>query len=393
MTWKFLAEGHLNAVFSNSKGQIIRCRKKYISEKRPIFEIVSIQQTYDYYHNVIVKIIPNQYLPKMELLNLDQCHKKNLAADIQKFSQRGDNPTLMRDEAHCLLMDDASYLSSKNNKTPTLAIEIKPKCGFILDPKIQKSSRFQLQQRLKLKEGSRQEISKYCPLDFYAGDVETFTRSITNLIETPQNNLRAFKDEILVFDHNIAKDIDDFSARNQKFLEIFQDNLDKNLNSIEKISSLLFDCLKNPLEILLNLQKLDRIGSRKALSLLENMQNSDKDQLQEYNGAFWKSIVDNIGSRNPDFDFGKYLISNTFKDCSIMIAIAKVKDNGNFSKKNELNDDRRECLIEKDGQRYVYKVTLVDFDPKPIGKIKRYTQLHDSILAANGLDRNSIILI
>ena len=85
-----------------------------------------------------------------------------------------------------------------------------------------------------------------------------------------------------------------------------------------------------------------------------------------------------------------YLISSTFKDCSIFISLQRKSDD----KQNAatIAPSNRVTEMQVDGATWLVKLSLVDFDPKPLGKIARYKKLHEDILSANGL-KQSIILV
>ena len=94
---------------------------------------------------------------------------------------------------HVVLTSDRTRLENVS----TWCVEIKPKCGVLpSSPYItrwikRKKSRFWLHQRLKLHQGKITRISEYEPLKLFKGNIN---ESFRNLVRTPQNNLRVFRD-------------------------------------------------------------------------------------------------------------------------------------------------------------------------------------------------------
>ena len=86
----------------------------------------------------------------------------------------------------------------------------------------------------------------------------------------------------------------------------------------------------------------------------------------------------------------KYLISSTFKDCSIFISVKRKNINTNSV---DQASNERVTEMKVDGIDWLVKLSLVDFDPKPLGKIARYKKLHEDILRINGLQQSSIVLV
>lgn len=208
-TWKFLAEGHLNAVFTNNSGKILRCRKSHQGQYGVYFkdgsgqnanetadgvadgtanqnfdqanpgldkkqdkntskyQHHSILQTHFYVQNVISQIVPAEFLkflPSVKLvqLNSNQFYELNSCLENSK-NLRSKDGVLKMDEQFCLEMDDACFspkmkilgdhTSLTDRSSDSISIEIKPKCGFTLSENL--PSRFLLQQKLKLQKKSR----------------------------------------------------------------------------------------------------------------------------------------------------------------------------------------------------------------------------------------------
>ncbi|XP_021966659.1 uncharacterized protein LOC110861830 [Folsomia candida] len=84
-------------------------------------------------------------------------------------------------------------------------VEIKPKQGWW--PKHLKHAKlctYCLNQFLKLERSKIASRTAYCPLDLFSGNPDRMIRAIFALISNPQNNLRLFRDGLLVYGENVV---------------------------------------------------------------------------------------------------------------------------------------------------------------------------------------------
>lgn len=160
------------------------------------------------------------------------------------------------------------------------------------------------------------------------------------------------------------------------------------------------------LERILELQNFDKLGSIKANEIYSDMSTEDESLLSEFDVRFWSSVVndmkikaqnptkmDNSTEKSDAISLAKYLISSTFKDCSIFISLKRKKQISNSEPASNSVDSSRVKEMTVDGVTWLVKLSLVDFDPKPLGKIARYKKLHEDILKINGLQESSIVLV
>ncbi|XP_048511329.1 uncharacterized protein LOC105684001 isoform X2 [Athalia rosae] len=86
-------------------------------------------------------------------------------------------------------------------KRSTFSVEIKPKQGFRheLDEPFEKCT-YCLTQYYKLKRGEITSRSNYCPFDLFSGDTERMRKAILELLRSPQNNLKIFRNGVVVYD-------------------------------------------------------------------------------------------------------------------------------------------------------------------------------------------------
>jgi hypothetical protein len=394
--------------------------------------IPNVLQTYNYINLVVTELMPAKWLPSVELYDLSETL-------FAKLTSKTDTKIDLS-EKYALLMDDCAHI----NDNETIGIEIKPKCGVAYEKSKSLESpdsedsvtpagscRFCLQQRLKLDLKQRNEISRYCPLNLYSNSYSRFHRAILGMITTPQNNLRVFSGSqqfygdgdspdnfVNVLQTIGLKNVDEFS--NLLWNIIYeepndpadQQKIEKSCNAHDNASegwsfeNSNHDEIKRSLflERILQLQNFDKLGSIKANEIYSDMSPEDETLLSEFDDEFWSSVVkdmkfetenstkvNNFTENSDVISLAKYLISSTFKDCSIFISLKRKTTNAEPGLNSVDTSRVKEMTV--DGVTWLVKLSLVDFDPKPLGKIARYRKLHEDILKINGLEESSIVLV
>jgi len=112
-----------------------------------------------------------------------------------------------------LVLPDYSFLPEAGIG-PTLSVEIKPKLGFLFPQNMVHPTlcNYCLKQYYKQHIGQVTRPSMYCPLDLYSGNIARMFQALSALMESPQNNLRIFKDGQLLHGEETAHNTvcDDF---------------------------------------------------------------------------------------------------------------------------------------------------------------------------------------
>jgi len=136
---------------------------------------------------------------------------------------------------------------------------------------------------------------------------------------------------------------------------------------------------------ILKLQSYDTLGSSRAYEIFESLTKEERKYFSDINLDFWSSVVENIENKAESelIELAKYFISLTFKDCSLLLTIQRTE--------NEKALGRAE-IIKFEDQKWMVKRSIVDFDPKPLNKIKKYKQLHDDILKINNLEEQIVLI-
>jgi inositol-pentakisphosphate 2-kinase len=277
-------------------------------------------------------------------------------------------------------LSDQDSLSENNG---IITVEIKPKWGIICESIYIKNEhtaakyhycRYCMHQQLKydqvmklfLKKKSIETISDYCPMDLFSNNFERISKSIENLIENPQNNFKVFinhsekqssKIDQFIDRKSVIKKLTEILLETQILQEIQRIQLldDLDIEIIEtlfkKYSKSVHCVFENQIEdswIQEIVEKLKKIQPKaylcKSSSPIDIPTNEKKTQFFNLDLSE-KEILQKIR---------EYLISHTFKDCSVMIT---------FSLKQES-----------------YKIGIVDLDSKLASKIPKYKKLDEEIV-------------
>lgn len=340
--------------------------------------------------------------------------------------------------AHMGFLQRKFETSSRSSikKDSSVFIEIKPKCGFLpqrscnSNPIKTKVCRFCMHQVTKLKMGKINTASSYCPLNLFSNHVCCVRYALSSLFKTPQNNLNVYVDGRKVhecyFDAgNQSSDIQSTEHLVDILVKILFDDSKKIYGGMLHLENPLassgrkfckFDiancrahtnsCSKNCpysseglmggggiLALLKYLQMLDEQNIEQILPLYEKLMEENKNLIHDisnFDSQVWKDTVKYLCTKgflqnqhslivnSNVIEICKYLISSTFKDCSLAVTLQHSSD------KNDTLQctGKSECRIfdEQSQSLYDYQIKVLDVDPRYVSNIPYYHHIDQEII-------------
>lgn len=422
--WSYRGEGNANLVLALPQQQVIlRLHKTHrdvgVTKHLESEEINQICREAFFCRTVIVPLLGKAYIQPPVVVCVK--HREIQVIDQLLLPER---PRFRRHKGirfGCLnIYPDYALLprSVASPYQPTYCVEIKPKQGWIPNsdwhyPKCT----FCLNQYLKLSNGAISEISYYCPLDLFSGVKKRMKKALRELLRTPQNNLKIFRNGKLLYSgesfqnltyvlrmwlgpslsngfkknsfgtNSIAescgledrfctlvyraltsnllgqKDYPSIDSRGE-FPPVFYRSCCsmplnrgwQNLRSctFSSVDSLPKNCI---LERILWMQKLQEFDASTILRMMWKYKlRGDYDYVQEL-----RAPVTNRLSLDP---VQRYLLATTAKDCSILITF------------QELGTSR---TGHSDSDRFIFNIGVSDLDPKPISCIEKHRKRDEDI--------------
>ncbi|KAI8097913.1 inositol-pentakisphosphate 2-kinase [Gilbertella persicaria] len=265
---------------------------------------------------------------------------EQLASHVQPFrpdSRLKNN--IVIDAPFSMLMDDLMSM---------LTFELKPKWGFkpsSTHPKKRLYCRYCMHSHMK-----QIPIHDYCPLDLYSGDQARIQKALVSLFTAPlEKTLRTYVNNSPVcLEQAMFEEI-----RMQDILEhiLVQDPILSRLKSLQS--------------------RLDALDVESILPLYQQYQSSI---FHTTDIAVWQIVVKRFFNRQPLLEkeqslqkIYEYVLSMTFKDCSIMINVNKTTEK-----------DKR--TVDVNGSLFSYDVKVIDTDLKNLEKIPYWHQLDQAIV-------------
>ncbi|KAI8909712.1 inositol-pentakisphosphate 2-kinase [Gorgonomyces haynaldii] len=299
--YQLLGEGNANLVVKYTDTQVLRLSK----QKPPSIK----------YSKSLSECLGETYSVHAEDMELDQETIKNILEHIRLYRTRSG------DSIHgCVLMDNLALNDGR------ILVEIKPKWGF-LPSEYAPTCRFCLHSQLK-------SASLYCPLDLYSNHIPRMEHAIASLISTPNNNLSMRHRNQLLPPYHGSK--------------VFEEYFGRPMSTV--LAQILFH---DPI-----LQRLKHWQQRFHHNITLLDLNDEIDHLLTRNVA---SVLD--GSyRGPHLSSLQHLLSMTFKDLSLMIAIKKDPTDGFIA----LDD-------------LYYQIKAVDLDQKSIRNLSKQLVLEQQL--------------
>lgn len=403
--WKYRGEGNANLVLALvGEKKVIRLRKTKTYKECILQEKLFCQF-------VMLRLLGESFVNVPEIVSLPQSELYELNKTLLSF-----RPTYRLNNSlfneYVAIYTDGCFLLNSVPCIPTFCVEVKPKQGWIPHAdRILTKCIFCLNQYKKFKEGSVKEISSYCPLNLFSGDLERMRSAVKALINSPQNNFKIFKDGDLVFAEDVTDSLEsileewfgfsgleklvdnlaslvvnalrtEFSDSNrwesfeetlasfhqverisqkrrkiklttlsQQDIDLAQSLLSGTLPCYDESESLPENCV---LSRVLKVQKLDVIGAYETYNLYKSLGKNSK-CFESYSSI--QRIFTPINS---------YCISTSAKDCSILMA---------FQKLPSLENNGNGCsVIDSYNNRYILRINVSDLDPKPVSCIDKHRQ-------------------
>jgi len=387
--WRYKNEGGENIVLSYCgvkdqilSGKVLRVKKK--TKKPQSSEFAS----YIFKKNIIKSLIGDKYIELGAPIRVVPHFLNKLNEMIAPMRPKHRLKHEIDDEvSYALLMQDLTmfpfeFEDRAHNgpllETKTFTIEIKPKSGAMpTSPFIRKENsckyttcRYCMHQYLKLNEKVISEISKYCPLNLFSRDHERIRFALYSLLHSPQNNLKVYNQGNLCFAGAQATDPESMveeveSVIKDRFAPGERDPVQILVNILLAIF------LKEP--ILSNLQKAQRMDTLdiEAIYYLQGklqraQDTAELENLEELNKMTHEETRSAID---------RFLTAATAKDCSIMITLCPLQCPASMTE----FDGFPVIRLEGYAYQYLYRLSVVDVDPKSAQNIVSYYQLDQAI--------------
>lgn len=286
------------------------------------------------------------------------------------------NKVIPSGDRYAVLQRDFCNSINQSN-LPNIALELKPKCGWIPDGR--RTCQFCFQQLEKIRRGKYESRSAYCPVDLFSSRLDRKRFALAQLIQNPQNNLRFFLDGKLIYSMETMEQLGSadcakhFPAALEEVcglsgaFEIVLDHLCNRIGSCN-ISSNEFcqastyqanetsdKCLlSGPLQGIIKLQKLSSQSANDVLESFQRLSQRQAEELEHPNKGWCKSARKKSTDDLTDVDIvRRHLISATAKDCSLIIV---------FNPPSVQNPTT------------TFHMEIVDLDLKPSSKFSEHVQ-------------------
>lgn len=278
---------------------------------------------------------------------------------------------------------------------PVYCVEIKPKQGWIHDDdktclNIDGKCLFCLQQFLKVKQLGG-PFSRYCPMDLFSGDRQRVEHSIQQLLITPQNNLKIFRDghqvqwaecgtafegrdrwlarfvaAALLGDFDKTNGIEELSVPSRQ-----NRNEERSVDPRSRLCN--FESVPMPmhcvLDKILTMQKLQTSSFNDVCATFKTFPDSMLRNQFGHVDRLMEAAKDDASTVPVD----NYLMAATARDCSMFVT---------FGQMTEESGDCDTATVRFDDCRYAVCVKIGDVDPKPLVTIHNHMKRNANILEA-----------
>lgn len=377
--WVYVSEGGATIVFSyrgtenpHFQGRVLRLRKTALSnndtgrgvEEEPDDPMIAFQR------DVISCIVPQAFLPDLDvvLLNESWLDAIECLRNSDRPQERWKKDKIDKRRRKGVL---ATNLVGGEG---IVAVEIKPKWGFLprehhLSPQTVSTKtstcRFCMHTRLRSQEGA--SPTDYCPMDLYSRNETRMVKAIHDLwnawvrSDGSLNNFRIFvSGKVIKPSHHDFHDVPIgppdtgvSSSFNSGFKETLMENLMRLLLDTRVLD--IISTLQRTLDELdiEGISKLCSMSKADLASMVANPTPEDwRDFIRCYQTSYCTWDHANPDPKNIKDYLMAYLLSATFKDCSIIL---RFNQGG--------------------GSLPSHSVSIIDLDPKPMNKLGEWEEL------------------
>lgn len=383
--WKYISEGNLHIVLQILETDYV---VRLIKENDKSVECTSVQNSVQFVNLVMIPLLNTKLHSNVEIVCIPTEELTELTRVL--YDIRPENRRIKSIiSSYAIKAPNLTIVSSKC--TTNYCLEIKPKEGFIAHSlKTYSKCFYCLKQYLKLKNGQINSTSYYCPLDLFSGDKGRMKCALSSLFINPQNNLKLFKDGILIYSEkflnsSLDKIISDFQIFNDTdmFLECVIEMLlgdthktttvEQDMDNLKKTGVCIENINLSKNSILYNILKLQKLADSISFDTTDTEDTNEHfltilDDLNRMNLDLHKEIDREtfLELSNPEH---LAIISAVAKDCSIMLAFSPDYDD-NYP------------YIEINSKRISYRVSVTDLEPKTVNSlIKRKKTEREIVLA------------
>eukprot|EP00123_Amoebidium_parasiticum_P012249 comp21221_c0_seq1/m.28866 comp21221_c0_seq1/g.28866 ORF comp21221_c0_seq1/g.28866 comp21221_c0_seq1/m.28866 type:complete len:480 (-) comp21221_c0_seq1:755-2194(-) len=440
--WVYRDEGGANIILGYTgdnpelKGQVLRLRKRFIAptahHPKPAYMETDI---HDFVKRVVFPLFDGRFLAPGILVTTPATFLEALNAQIAPH--RPPHRVAMEidvDISVGLLLPDLtsspSYWLPVDEDLPKVCVEIKPKWGYLpqspfIDPQHAPTKattcRFCMHQHLKLEKGQQKEVSRYCPLDLYSGDRIRMLKALGDLLWTPQNNLKVYRNNTSVLMHTKDPNVDpasriaDLSTALQDVLPatnpsempittvhaedpllgtpsaagvlcevladiLLADNPMPHIRAVQQLDQLDVECIHTLYERLLQIDSAYPIDGQWFRDEWVNAAPDTVKQILEGKSAPPPTDLSSVSEEEMCRLVRQFLIATAAKDCSIMITLQQLP----ASKTEDLSSGRHRHTVynKASGHYYQFSVNIIDTDPKYFVNIPKYLKDDRKIVEA-----------
>ncbi|PFH54239.1 hypothetical protein AMATHDRAFT_169926 [Amanita thiersii Skay4041] len=397
--WRYVSEGGATIVFSyigpslpTFNNTVLRLRKASLNSPGSYDQ--KDDPAIEYQEKCMVRLIPPIHLPRLESISLDRAWLEKMVETHDK-----DRPKERRLQDGIDLNRTKGTLATDLVGGNWIAVEIKPKWAFLPSPEHlspvtrllkTQTCRFCMHSRLRAARGETMAVG-YCPLDLFSGEEGRVRYAISRLWDAWQesdgkmNNLKIFERGRSITPAKlgslVASDVPNININiKEAFISAIVPILlgTRVLGTISK--------LQQTLDVL-DIEGLSKLWQKIGIDPGEVMEITSSPEsplgtvlippFAEPTIKDWIEFIDiflaldrnamNHSTPDPQnlrYYLLAYLLSATFKDCSIIVRLDFLRSNS-VEICNNVEDER---------------VTVIDLDPKSMSRLRKWEKMDKEIV-------------